>query len=93
MSVFRHAVASGDPLADRVVLWTRVTTDVPGSTEVRWRLARDPDLRDIVSEGVGTADPEHDRCVHVDVGGLEPATTYFYGFEAMGDRSPSASNP
>jgi alkaline phosphatase D len=90
MSVFRHAVASGDPLADRVVIWTRVTADAAGPTDVRWRIARDPELREVVLEGAAIADPEHDRCVHVDVGDLNPATEYFYGFEALGERSPVA---
>ena len=90
MSVFKHGVASGDPLADRVVLWTRVTADSDGPLEVRWKLARDPDLRDVVAEGLTAAEEDHDRCVHVDVGDLEPATAYFYGFEALGERSPVA---
>jgi alkaline phosphatase D len=88
VSIFRHVVASGDPLADRVVLWTRVTTDAPRPIDVRWKLARDPDLGEVVAEGLELAEPEHDRCVHVDVGELEPATRYFYGFEALGERSP-----
>ncbi|MGH2692998.1 MAG: alkaline phosphatase D family protein, partial [Actinomycetota bacterium] len=88
MSVFLHAVASGDPLADRVVLWTRVTSGEPGPARATWRLARDRDLRDVVAEGETSADPANDMCIHVDVGGLEPATTYFYGFEASGEASP-----
>ncbi len=90
VNVFRHAVASGDPLADRVVLWTRVTADAAGPVNVTWRLARDPELRDVVAEGNASADEERDRCVHIDVSGLEPATTYFYGFEAIDERSPIA---
>ena len=40
--VFRHGVASGDPLADRVILWTRVTPRGrrPAQT-VSWLVARD----------------------------------------------------
>ena len=41
-AVFRHGVASGDPLRDRVVLWTRVTPGAPETTvDVEWMLARD----------------------------------------------------
>ena len=87
MNVFRHAVASGDPLADRVVLWTRVTSDAAGPVDVRWKLARDRELSDVLAEGTTTAEAEHDWCVHVDADGLEPGTTYFYGFEALGERS------
>ena len=90
MSVFRHAVASGDPLSDGVVIWTRVSDAAPSPTRVRWRMARDPELLDVVADGETTADPERDMCVHVDVGGLDPSTTYHYGFEALGQRSPVA---
>src|SRR4051794_20765053 len=86
---FQHGVASGDPLADAVVIWTRVTTGEP-SVLVRWTLARDPDLADVVAAGEASADAGHDHTVHVDVGGLEPATTYHYGFEMGGDHSPVA---
>jgi len=83
---FLHGVASGDPLADRVVLWTRV--EARAATPVRWRIARDPELRDPVGEGRTLAAPERDFTVKVDVGGLEPGATYWYGFEALGAASP-----
>lgn len=80
---FPHGVASGDPLPDRVVIWTRVQTDEP-SVPVRWVVAHDAALRDVVATGVADARPECDHAVHVDVGGLEPATSYHYAF-ATGD--------
>src|ERR687894_818052 len=40
---FEHGCASGDPLPDRVCIWTRVTTDEP-SVPVEWRVARDREL-------------------------------------------------
>jgi alkaline phosphatase D len=85
-SRFAHGVASGDPLADRVVLWTRV--EARAATPVRWRIARDPALRDLVGQGRTLAAPERDFTVKLDVGGLEPGTTYWYGFEALGVSSP-----
>ena len=84
---FQHGVASGDPLADSVVIWTRVTS-AEAEVPVRWTVARDPGLGDVVAEGEATAGEERDHTVHVDVGGLEPATTYHYAFEAAGERSP-----
>ena len=90
MSVFRHAVASGDPLDDRVVLWTRVTVDEEEPVEVRWKVASDPELSDVVAEGTAASDPDGDHTVHVDVSGLEPATEYHYAFEAWGETSPVA---
>ena len=41
---FLHGVASGDPLTDRVIIWTRVTADVEGPIDVDWTLAEDPAL-------------------------------------------------
>jgi alkaline phosphatase D len=85
---FRHGVASGDPLPDGVVLWTRVTPAEDGPVEVVWRIARDPDLDAVVAEGTGRADASTDYTVHVAARDLEPATTYFYAFDALGRRSP-----
>src|SRR4051812_12420666 len=85
--VFRHGVASGDPLPDRVVLWTRVEP-ADGEVSVVWRVARDPGLRRVVAEGEVTTDAGSDFTVHVDAAGLEPGTAYHYGFEAEGERSP-----
>jgi len=89
--LFRHAVASGDPLSDRVVIWTRATTDDP-AVGLTWTMARDPDLTDVVASGEATAEAEHDHCVSVDVEGLEPDTHYWYAFSGAGsgERSPIA---
>ena len=35
---FRHGVASGDPLQDGIVIWTRITTDAVGDVPVEWWL-------------------------------------------------------
>lgn len=90
MSPFRHGVASGDPLPDRVILWTRVTPDGGDGDPVDagWVVARDPALADVVASGSARAALDRDFTVHVDADGLEPATTYHYGFEALGRRSP-----
>lgn len=99
---FGHAVASGDPLADRVILWTRITipdargwdtTVVPDPqgisvVEVSWVIATDPDLHDVVRGGLVTTDATRDFTVKVDADGLQSATTYFYAFTALGYRSP-----
>jgi alkaline phosphatase D len=79
--VFRHGVASGDPLTDRVMLWTRVS--VPTATaSVNWVMARDPKFARIVARGEQQTGAGRDFTVKVDVGGLEPGTTYYYRFEA-----------
>jgi len=87
LNPFLHGIASGDPLADRVVLWTRVTSDEP-EVDASWTIARDAQMRDVVAEGTTVASADHDHTVNVDVGGLEPATTYYFGFGAAGGTSP-----
>lgn len=93
--VFRHGVASGDPLPDAVVLWTRVTPTAsarPGSGQgprvrVRWQIALDPGFHRPVAQGTTLTGPGRDHTVHVDVRGLRPATRYWYRFEALGRMS------
>jgi alkaline phosphatase D len=82
-------VASGDPTGDRLVIWTRVTTGAEPPI-VSWTVATDPGLSDVVASGTTTPDSDADVTVHVDVDGLEPGTTYHFGFEALGERSPIA---
>src|SRR5438093_4027687 len=85
---FRHGVASGDPLPRQVVIWTRISgaADSDAPVEVRWTVGRDPGLADVVAQGRATAAAERDWTVHVDVSGLEPQTTYYYGF-TVGERA------
>lgn len=85
---FRHGVASGDPLADRVVLWTRVAPVADEGVEVRWQVARDARMESLVARGTLPTTRTRDYTVKVDVAGLAPATTYYYQFEARGIRSP-----
>lgn len=84
---FLHGVASGDPLADRVLLWTRVS-GVEVAVPVDWRIARDPALEQVVQAGTLPAVPARDHTVKLDVVGLEPGTSYYYEFRALGQASP-----
>jgi alkaline phosphatase D len=84
---FLLGVASGDPLPDAVVLWTRLI----GKTrpvQVGWQVARDERFRRVVRSGVTWARPELAHSVHVDARGLEPGHEYFYRFRANGQLSP-----
>ena len=85
-SVFRHGVASGDPLSDRVILWTRVTTRKP-SEKVSIEVATDDRFADIVHTSELTATAATDYTVKTDVQGLSPATVYYYRFRAGGETS------
>jgi len=92
---FTLGVASGDPLPDSVVLWTRlapVALDPFGGmpyapVDVTWELADDEGFARVVQRGTAVARPEFAHSVHVDVKGLEPGREYFYRFVAAGERS------
>jgi alkaline phosphatase D len=94
--VFAFGVASGDPTATEVLLWTRVTPDptaVPGSglgrsTLVQWEVATDEDFRQVVRRGRVFSDAASDHTVKVVVDGLQPYTRYAYRFRALGQTSP-----
>jgi alkaline phosphatase D len=93
---FTLGVASGEPLADGVVLWTRLAPEpqAPGGGmpaepfPVRWEIARDERFAKRVAHGVARAAPDAAHAVHVDVRGLDPATEYFYRFIADDATSP-----
>lgn len=87
LAPFYHGVASGDPLTDRVIIWTRVTTQQSGPVTVNWRVATDTTFSNIVVSGTTTADTTHDYTVKVDVTGLQAGTWYYYQFEALGRKS------
>ncbi|MFF7311059.1 alkaline phosphatase D family protein [Streptomyces sp. NPDC008137] len=95
---FLHGVASGDPLPDGVLLWTRVTPvpeAIPGSglgpdTEVTWVVAEDRAFTTIVAKGSATATAASDHTVKADIRGLRPATDYWFRFSSGGTDSPAA---
>ena len=92
---FLHGLASGDPLPDGVLLWTRVTPtpeSLPGSgkgpdTPVSWEVAEDKDFGRVVARGATTARAGSDHTVKVDVRGLRPETVYHFRFSAGGSVS------
>ena len=85
---FAHGVASGDPLSDRVVIWTRISGLTDRWTAVRWRLASDPAMKHLVREGVSNTSAERDYTVKVDADNLPAGQTLWYQFEADGVTSP-----
>ena len=86
---FYHGVASGDPLTDRVIIWTRVTPDDSmARIPVKWEVAKDEQFSAVLkSDTLGTT-PLRDYTVKVDVTGLEPGQHYFFRFSALGATSP-----
>ena len=86
---FEHGVASGDPLRQRVILWTRVTPDARAKDIlVRYVVTTDPQLRNVVDRGTFRTGPDSDYTVKVDAEGLRPGSTYYYRFQARGVASP-----
>lgn len=74
---FTHGVASGDPLPDRVILWTRF---VGGDGRIAWEVADDEAFTNVSARGEAQASPANDFCVKVDAWNLLPGRTYFYRF-------------
>ena len=86
---FNFGVASGDPLSDRVVLWTHaqfpgIDLDVPLSYQV----ATDVGFTQVVSQGTVRATANTGFTAKVDATGLQPGTAYFYRFSHAGNVSP-----
>jgi alkaline phosphatase D len=91
---FTAGVASGDPLADSLILWTRL---MPGEgqdpawkreiVDVKWRVATDEAMRNVVREGSAYAVPSLGHSVHVDVKGLQPERWYWYQFSVGSEES------
>jgi alkaline phosphatase D len=93
---FSLGIASGDPLPNGIVLWTRLAPkplDPDGGmsaepVDVSWQIAADEKMSRVVQRGTATARPEWAHSVHVDVAGLEPARWYWYQFKVGRDVSP-----
>ncbi len=93
---FRLGVASGDPLPDGMVLWTRLVPRLfePGGgmphqpVPVQWQLAADDTFHRPIKSGTVWALPQLAHSVHVDVRGLPAGGTWYYRFRYGGDISP-----
>lgn len=83
---FEHGVASGDPLQDRVILWTRLTpSDSSARLQVTWEIALDQQFKQIIKTDKVTTAAAQDFTVKVDAIGLKPNQSYFYRF-SFGDK-------
>ncbi|WP_031495717.1 alkaline phosphatase D family protein [Bryobacter aggregatus] len=88
---FTLGICSGDPIADGIVLWTRLALDPldgggmgQDSHQVDWIVAEDEGLKKIVKRGTETATPQFAHTVHADVRGLKPGHWYWYQFRCGG---------
>ncbi len=86
---FYHGVASGEPLTDAVIIWTRVTPEnfnMP--LPVEYKMATDSLMQNVVASGSVLTNANKDFTVKVDVTGLTPDTYYYYEFTALEANSP-----
>ncbi len=85
---FYHGVASGDPLSDRVIIWTRITpTDFGQTLTGTYHVATDDQFNNVVANGTFSTDSTIDFTVKIDVTELNPNTFYYYEFEHNGSYS------
>lgn len=93
---FALGVASGDPSATGVVLWTRLAPRPlefggglePENLEVSWEIAEDDSMRHVVRHGSAVATAQLAHSVHVEAEGLQPDRWYWYRFRAGDAESP-----
>ena len=86
---FYHGVASGDPLSDRVIIWTRVTPlDFNSTVTGTYKVSIDTSFSTVVHSGIFNTNSEKDFTVKIDVDSLNENTFYFYQFEVNGKKSP-----
>jgi len=91
LAPFYHGVASGDPMADKVIIWTRVTPDTISFDPilVSWQMATDTGMTAVVKYGSIITNNLVDYTVKIDVTGLNANTWYYYEFTVNGKKSPS----
>lgn len=87
LAPFYHGVASGDPMHDRVIIWTRLTPDESGTYEIAWRVATDTLMQNVIASGSAFTSDEKDYTVKIDVTGLQADSWYYYDFQIDGFRS------
>ena len=86
--LFAHGVASGDPDASSVRLWTRLSpSDAPSEVAVFYEVALDPELRRRVAAGTAVTHAARDYTLQVDVSELIWGRTYYYRFQSQGRTS------
>ncbi len=86
---FTHGVASGDPLTDRVILWTRaVPADGKSRVRIGWEMAVDEKFLGVINSGTIETSAERDFTVKIDAAGLLVGTSYYFRFKAKKQTSP-----
>lgn len=79
---FTHSVASGEPTADSVLLWTRYVPMTEESARLRAEISETADFTRIVSGGEQITGPWRDYTSKITVAGLKPGVRYYFRFVA-----------
>jgi alkaline phosphatase D len=87
-AIFGHGIASGDPSAHGIILWTRVTAGAERSVRVHWQLAEDAAMTRVIASGNTITDASRDFTVKIDAGGLPAGANLYYRFRALDALSP-----
>ncbi len=88
MVEYAHGVASGDPLQDKVIIWTRITPAESVDIKVYWEVSENAEFNDLIHQGHLLTNADRDYTVKVDIQNLLPGRTYFYRFIANNVISP-----
>ena len=88
--VFSHGIASGDPSADAVILWTRITPDnsAAGALDVAWEVSRDENFTTLDGSGIFQTNAARDWTVKIDATDLKSDAVYYYRFRVGDTVSP-----
>lgn len=88
---FREGVASFDPSATSIILWTRYTNaaNEPDEATVRWEIASTAAFSPLLASGTAVAAAATDYTVAVSVPGLTANQPYYYRFSS--ERTGAAS--
>ena len=89
--LFIHGVASGDPLQDRVIIWTRVSPANSETLTVSWEVATDETFSNLINQDSASVTMDTNHTLKVDVIGLDPETTYYYRFSCEGEYSDTGT--
>jgi alkaline phosphatase D len=86
---FEHGVASGDPLSDKLIIWTRVTPEnITDEVQVTYEISTDENFENIFRNGTQTVTNSTDFTLKVDVQDLNSGTLYYYRFKVNETISP-----
>ena len=87
LAPFYHGVASGDPLQDRVIIWTKATPTYHQAVNVVWKVSDQANMSNTLFDGQVLTDSLSNYTVKVDVEELDADKVYYYQFEALGEKS------